>query len=506
MLQIADLNEYTESNIDSLFNLIQPVLTKRQMLHERYSRGATMEMPMYSGTEKDTKVPFERYIVDLSAGYLSGKPIYSVNISADDKRNKIIKELLDKETRDQEYAKKMEIIMGFVSDYNDDEQENHDLRHDLLEYGACYEIIYESEENEIVYSKYDPLNTVATWDYSSPANLTGLVRTWMEQNISGEVVRMIELTDINGSRTYEIGKKVVLKELHNHYWNDVPAFAVETDFALFEPCEDLISAYEQLIQNTRNTDQYNDADCKLKITGYIPENPMTVVNEKGETVANPARKKEDELWMKAKTIYVGPDGDVGWLSKPSDASGTESKLKMYSDMIFLMAGVPNASDLAFNSSEMNASAIDRKFYVMNMMTEITTSLLKKAYLRRWELVFNRINLKKGTDFDFRDITIELPKNLPDNSDETIDRTLKLKDTISDQTVIERLGFDYYSEKQKMEEESQDNMQKNIEMMKKMKESGVDDEQSEDSGGKMEDPGQRTEERISETEKGLQRNS
>lgn len=492
MLQIANLEEYDETNIDSLYNLIQPILTKRQVLHDKYSRGADMSTLMFADTKQETKIPFERYIVDLSAGYLSGKPVYSVNVSADEKRNKIIEDILDKQAKDQEYAKKMEIIMGFVADYNDDEQENHDLRHDLLEYGACYEIIYESEENEIVYSKYDPLHTVATWDYESPANLTGLVRTWNEKNINGEIVKMIELTDRNGSRTYEMGTTTVLKELHNHYWNDVPAFAVETDFSLFEPCEDLISAYEQLIQNTRNTDQYNDADCKLKITNYAPENPITIINTDGKVIENEARKKEDEYWMKAKTIYVGENGDVSWLSKPSDAAGVESKLKMYSDVIFLMAGVPNASDLAFNSNEMNASAIDRKFYVMNMMTENSTSLLKKAYLRRWELIFNRINLKKGTGFDFRDIAIKLPKNLPDNSDEYIDRTLKLKDIISDQTVIEQLGYDYFGEKQKMDQENEDNMQKNLEQMKKMK--GTNEQ--------FEDPGEQVEEDRQEAERDL----
>ena len=49
--------------------------------------------------------------------------------------------------------------------------------------------------------------------------------------------------------------------------------------------------------------------------------------------------------------------------------------KMYLDQIFQLAGIPNTSDLAFNGDNLNASAIDRKFYVMNMCTNLTISLL-----------------------------------------------------------------------------------------------------------------------------------
>ena len=98
---------------------------------------------------------------------------------------------------------------------------------------------------------------------------------------------------------------------------------------------------------------------------------------------------------------------------------------------------------------------------MNMMTSGTISKLKMAYQRRWELIFNRINLKNNTKFDFRDIEIELPKNLPANDDERIDSTLKLHGIVSDQTVIEKLGFDYINEKNRMEEEAKEDFNQNL---------------------------------------------
>ena len=475
MLQIANLDEYKAEDIPKLLELITPILTKRKNLHERYTRKATSSNLMYSGDNESTIVPFEKYVTDLATGYLSGKPIYSVTDTLDQDKLNLLKNLLDKDAKDKDYKKGMEIIIDYVTGYNDDATEHYNLVHDILELTSCYELLYENDDNEIVYSKYDPLQTVATWDYDIPANLTGLVRVWDEKDINGDIVTMVELTDKNGTRTYKKNKEEVTeKEIRNHKWGDVPGFAIETDYSIFESCEDVISAYEQLIQNIRNTYQYNDTDCKLKITNYAPENPMTIVNEGGEIIINPARLQEDNAWLKSKTIYVGEGGDVSWLIKNIDSNGAIDILKTYVDLMFQLAGIPNTTDLAFNSADLNASAIDRKFYVMNMATANVVSELKKAYLRRWELIFNRINLKKSTNFDFRDIDIDLPKNLPANDDERIDSMMKLQNILSEQTIIEKLGYNYLDEKNKKDAEAQDNMLSNIERMQQLKDMGATD--------------------------------
>ena len=120
-----------------------------------------------------------------------------------------------------------------------------------------------------------------------------------------------------------------------------------------------------------------------------------------------------------------------------------------------MAGIPNTADLAFNSADLNASAIDRKFYVMNIKTEEIISKLKMGLLRRFELIFGRLNMKFSTNYDFRYITIDISKNLPSMQDENIDRMLKLDGILSEETIIEELGYDYESEKSKKEDEVND---------------------------------------------------
>lgn len=476
MIQIADITEYSEKDIPRLLERIRPILNKRSELHKKYSREASDSKLMYTENgQNQTKLPFEKFITDLATGYTAGKPRYTVNTSKDQEKNALIESLLDKAPKDDDYSRGMEILIEYITNYNDDETENYDLIHDLFELTSCYEVIYENEDNEITYAKYDPLQTVATWDYDIPANLTGLVRVWKEKDAYGTETEKVEITDINGSRTYSVRNGYAEEEedaRNNANWGDVPAIAVETDYAIFEKCEDVIAAYEQLVQNCRNTYQYNDSDCKLKITNYSPQNPMTTYDESGNIIVNQARIQEDNQWIAARTIYVGEGGDVQWLSKPVDASGVQTMLKIYIDLMFQLAGIPNTSDLAFNSADLNASAIDRKFYIMNMSTENVVSQLKKAYLRRWELIFNRINLKKGTTFDFRDIEIELPKNLPANDVELTDQMLKLNGLVSQQTIVEKLGYNYLSEKEKLDMEAESNMLQNIERMQMLEGSGV----------------------------------
>lgn len=512
MLRISNLESITDSKniqqtIPKLVKKINPILEKRKRLHDLYSREANDSKSMYSDDNDSTIVSYEKFLTDIASGYLSGKPTYTVDDVVSDEKKKLLKELFDKETLDKDYADKMMMIINYITGYNDEEAEHHDLIHDILEMTAGYEVLYENQDNEIVYSKYNPLNTVAIWDYSIPANLIALVRTWDEEDIDGKTITKVEITDMYGTKTYSASdnyKEVKEVDNENHNWGDVPAIAVETDFAIFEPCEDIIRSYEQLIQNVRNTFEYNDNDCKLKFVNYTPQNPLTIDEEyeedgetKYKTVENPARKTEDEIMLKAKTLYVGEDGDVDWITKPLDSNGAVEILKIYTDLMFQLAGIPNTSDLAFNSADLNASAIDRKFYIMNMMTANIISQVKKAYQRKWELIFGRINLKLGTNFDFRDINIDLPRNLPANDDERIDSTLKLQNVLSEQTIIEKLGYNYLDEKNKKDSEAEDNMMSNIERMQQLQSMGaeVDNTTIQEQTGKEEITSKKTDEEL-----------
>ena len=464
----TNIASFTLEEYKQLFTQVSSVLSKRQDLHERYTRGSNDSTTLYDG--KSLKVPFEKFIVDLATGYLSGVPEYTVNVPSE-LDSKVRKSVFEEEVLSDDLINEMKSIIDYITQYNDDANEVYCLIKDLLLYGACYEVAYENENNELIYTNLDALNTVSIWDTNTPANLLAIVSKYTDKTVDGQDIELYRIVDREGIRVYEVnGDKEIKQDTSlskEHYWNDVPGFAVEIDFSIIENSEAFIKTYENLLENVKNTYQYNDVDCKMKISGYKAQNKLTIKNEKGETIINPDRIKEDEYVLKSRTFYTEEGGDAEWLIKEVDANGVTTLLKYYVDSIFQLAGIPNTADLAFNSADLNASAIDRKFYVMNMKTQDIVSNLKKALLRRFELIFNRINYKKGTKYDFRYIVIDIPKNLPSMTDETVEQMIKLNGILSEETIIEKLGYDYETEKARKEDDlgasyNMDNSNKDVE--------------------------------------------
>ena len=449
----TNIASFTLDEYKQLFTQVSSVLSKRQDLHERYTRGSNDSTTLYDG--KSLKVPFEKFIVDLATGYLAGVPEYTVNVPSE-LDSKVRKSVFEEEVLSDDLINEMKSIIDYITQYNDDANEVYCLIKDLLLYGACYEVAYENENNELIYTNLDALNTVSIWDTNTPANLLAIVSKYTDKTVDGQDIELYRIVDREGIRVYEVnGDKEIKQDTSlskEHYWNDVPGFAVEIDFSIIENSEAFITTYEKLLENVKNTYQYNDVDCKMKISGYKAQNKLTIKNEKGETIINPDRIKEDEYVLKSRTFYTEEGGDAEWLIKQVDANGVTTLLKYYVDSIFQLAGIPNTADLAFNSADLNASAIDRKFYVMNMKTQDIVSNLKKALLRRFELIFNRINYKKGTKYDFRYIVIDIPKNLPSMTDETVEQMIKLNGILSEETIIEKLGYDYETEKARKEDD------------------------------------------------------
>ena len=219
------------------------------------------------------------------------------------------------------------------------------------------------------------------------------------------------------------------------------------------------------MNNLNNMYNYNDKDAKLKISGYRPENPLTIPNpdfdpekpisaNNPDKIINPARQIEDEHLENSKTFFVQEGGDVSWLLKEIHAEDATKYLKYYVDSIFQISGIPNTSDAAFNSGDMNASAIDRKFYTMALMLDDVKQGVTTMIKHRWANFFQRINLISSNKYNIDDITISIGTNLPSMTDETINQQLALNGIISNKTLLSNLGYDYATEKKNKEEENE----------------------------------------------------
>ena len=498
-------DEYTNGKIQDLFAEVDAVLQKRQSINERYLRGISSTSP---GSEGNVQVFFEKFITDLAAGYLSGDITYNAEI-IDESEEPAYRLLHPSHTQplDPDTAAQMKYIITSLSSKNDDPTVLKALFHDAVLYGAAYErqldlvntqatteVDVEAQntsQNDPNYTYYplSALNTVALFptDISDAQqqNAVALITVYTLDSRNSEdkqehtlyyCIECNPYTNFYGTSIYDkttnqdatsqYKTKITLKE-EKPSTHNIPTFSVfepDPQISIIDPIISLVSNYEEIMNNLNNLYHYNDADAKLKISGYRPENPLTIPNpdfdpeqpissSNPEKILNPARELEDQYLIDSKTFYVQEGGDVGWLLKEIHAEDATKYLKYYVDSIFQISGIPNTSDAAFNSGDMNASAIDRKFYTMALMLDDVRQGVTTLIKHRWANFFARINLVSPTHYNVDDITIEIGTNLPSMTDETINQQLALNGILSQKTLLSNLGYDYATEKKNKEEET-----------------------------------------------------
>lgn len=495
-------DEYDNGRIQDLFDEIDSVLQKRESIQERYLRGIDSTT---SATEGEVQVFFEKFITDLAAGYLSGDITYNVEIvdPAEEPAYRILHP--NSQPLDPDTASQLKYIISTLSSKNDDPKVLKALFHDAVLFGACYERELDlnvpdsttttsgSSNSNPNYTYYplSALNTVALFstDISDQAqqNAVALVTVYTldarnsEDNQEHTLYYCIECnpytnnysTSIydqttNQDATSEYQTVITLKE-EKQATHNIPTFSVfepDPQVSIIDPIISLVNAYETIMNNLNNMYQYNDTDAKLMVSGYRPENPLTIPNpdydpeqevsdSNSPTITNPARTLEDNYLIDSRTFFVQEGGKVEWLLKEINATDATSYLKYYVDSIFQISGIPNTNDAAFNSGDLNASAIDRKFYTMALMLDDVRQGVTTLIKHRWENFLTRINLLSNTYYDVNDVNIEIGTNLPSMTDETINQQLALKDVLSRKTLLSNLGYDYATELKNKQEEIAD---------------------------------------------------
>lgn len=485
---IVIYDEFDKVDKGDLFDQVNEVLTKRQDLWEKYSRGISFETS--ADDAGSLEVLFEKFIVDTATGYLSGPISYDVDISSDVEKT-IGKSIFGREGVDESVAEELRYVINTLAATNNDLVEEELLFKQALLYGSTYERVWEDTENKLKYMNLDALNTVAIWDNSIQPKVVAVVsafqtkdgtmtkdwyRVYTEKNIT--VYSRESKTEVTDS-----DKSVKTEDDKPHNWGKVPVSVYESDFSLIDNCSSIITAYQDLLNNVRNTYQYNDTDCKMKIVGYRAQNPIMVPDpaNSGKMMLNPARQEEDEYVLAGKTFYVEQGGDADWLIKPVDAGQVTTMLKYYVDSIFQMCGIPNTADLAFNSTDLNASAIDRKFYVMNITTASVREGIRNLIRKRFEMLLERINLKFHKTYTMDNVVVNLSTNLPSMTDENIEQMMKLNGILSQETIIEKLGYDYETERQRKEDELNAAMEQVTNRTEETDETDGDEEDGANSG-------------------------
>lgn len=458
--------EYLEdsNNATSIINEIIPILKHRKDLRDLY-------------TKKDG-IPLEAYTCKVATGYLAGtKPSFTVNVETNEKKQNIISKLFNKKFGEKANPDEFKIMIDYINDYNDLGDFFLQIALDYFSTGACTWLNYENEDNEQVFARYPSWQCELIYDYSTPLQVIGAVQYYKTKDSNGNDIQNAIITTLESKRYFKDGQPtkdeykedVSLRE--DTKWMLLPFYGCEnTTGALFENVLDLIGKLEQCINNTSNMMEYNDAGCKLKVTGFTPQNPSIIQDEKGNLVQNPDRIKEDNALLNAKVFYT-PDqsGDINWITKTIDSNSVDMMNKTLLEYVLMLTFIPNITDEAFTNADSN-KALMKKFFGLQTSQQEAIKSMQKELLRMWENITDRINTKKNKKFDFRDILITINTSIPTDDNEVAQMWMSLRGLISDSTVIENLPFDLdaESELKKMKEQSEENMEEAVERAKEFK--------------------------------------
>lgn len=491
--------ENINQNISILWGKALPIFMHRKYLQDRFTR---------KYDQKDVVVALEYYISIIASGYFGGKePQFKVkNINETQKGilNRIFKRIFGEKNDPEDY----QAIIDYIAKYNDNGSFFYDCVLDYITTGAGYGLVYENKKNEVVYANLSSLNTVAIWNYDVPSTKIGLLRCWYENTATGGIETHLEIITKDYKKQFVDGieKKSITENAEYNFeevdgsnkpvrWTDLPCFAVENPYGMsfFENVITLINKNEKVIENNANIFDYND-NAKLKITGFSPENDplIPLTDEKGNIKTdkegkaimqkNPARIQEDEAILNAKVFYTpDKDGDIDWIIKDINDTASENHKKTCLDMALMISGVPNVTDQGFTDAD-NAAALEKKFFPLEQVLQQAHHLFRKEYLRMWEMITARINLKKGKEYDFRDIDVILIRNLPTDTESLTNAWLKLRGLISDKSIISHLpfGLDAESELAEIYKQNEENIQKNLQQMQMLGQNKTEQDSKENS--------------------------
>lgn len=482
------------NNISAILKEADKEWKKRESLYKMKNRKNNTSS-LVSTNDSSIKVAFESVISNMVSGYMGGKaPIYLVDEIPTEEKQKILKKLFNKIfNKSDDDRKEYQLFIDYIRDYNDDSFFYYKLVQDYVDMSASYGIWYENESNEIVYANTDPRQSIAIWDFSTPMKKIGFLRHWVEKDVKGEEIDVVLLTT-DEFKYYFKNNKIQSEEFYEDEesresisWGCVPCIAIENPdgLACFELAKSCICAYERVMNNSKNTFQYND-DAKLMVTGYEPKEDTLIEKRDDEGnieydedgnikwIPNIKRKQEDEVVLQAPVFYAGEGGSIEWVEKNVNDNALQNYKKTLIDLIFMISNCPNINDLGFTNAD-NSSALEKKFFPLEQSVAYLDKSLRKELLSMWEAFTERINLKKGTKYDFRNLKIKLQRNMPTDKQAETTRALSLRGLVCDETIINLLPdeLDASSEIEKMKNQSEENLEANMKKIQSFGKDGAD---------------------------------
>lgn len=317
-----------------------------------------------------------------------------------------------------------------ILNYNDTGAEDTDFLMNALIAGIAYEICWIDADGKQRFKTLESENCIPVYSSSLDEELRAVIRYYKIDNIGTnndkyyvDVYRQDKVDRYKSDQGFS--SLEFIEELPNYY-NQVPIVVFPLNknrTSIFDDIIDLQNAYNTLISSSVD-DWEAFADCYLLISG------MTLGDEEE------AHKAIKEM-RENRIMVLDEGGEVKYLNKDIKMDQIENLLVRINKKIHTISACPDFSDEAFGTS--SGIALQYKLLGFENTAGRIEKSMKKALQKRIELICSILSLTNGENV-WRDIKLTFHRNLPADIENIADTVNKLKDIVSDSTLLEQIPF------------------------------------------------------------------
>ena len=421
------LNSNTELTMALLSKMINRFNLNVEPIRHKYKNYYDGEQAILNKSYADESKPcnktvinYCKNIVDSYCGYLAAPGCISYRSSD------TIKEVME------------------VLRYNDHQTQDSEFLLNGLIYGVGVELMYLDNESKVRFRTLNPTQCFGVYDDSLTGDLLYFVRIYKQDDWDESNTYCVDVYNDRVIKHYIMGGKngdLTYTGIEPHNFSQCPAniFYLPDEKSIFDCIINLQDSVNELV--SAEIDDYSAfCDAYLVLEGVDLD-------------------EEDVKGMKENRVLLLPPGaKAGWLTKNANDAQIENTLKRAHDSIYRIAQCPDFSSETFVGGVSSGVAIKYRLTGMETRAGIVAAELKKALLRRIEIICGVVSLKVGEDV-FMNVEIDFKRNIPEDITSTINMINSLKGTVSDATLLGQLDFitDVNAELTAVEDQKQRNM-------------------------------------------------
>lgn len=328
--------------------------------------------------------------------------------------------------------------------YNDYQAEDAELLQDALVYGVAAELMYFDSLGQTRFKLISPTSCFGIYDDSLTGDLLYFVRFYEASQWDNSDLYYVDVysdSTIKHYQTHGLNGNLELLQEMPHYFGQVPAniLVMPDEKSIFDCILTLQDSVNELV--SAEIDDYSAfCDAYLALVGVDAE-------------------VEDIAAMKENRVIILPEGaSANWITKSASDAQVENILKRLHESIYRVAQCPDFSSESFVGGVSSGIAIQYRLTGMETKAGKIEAIMKKALQRRVEIICSIASLKLGEDV-FRDIDISFKRNIPADTNATIQLINSLKGTVSDATLLGQLDFitDVNAELEAVKAQKEENM-------------------------------------------------